>query len=259
MSRRPDRSLTDRERQIVGAVARHRVLTGAQIQRWFFPIVADGSRAGALRRTQRCCHRLVTEGVLDSLDRQIGGVRAGSSGFCFVLGPRGQRLVDPGRRSRRINSLGAAYVAHALAAAEVEVGLVEDQRSGAIERFDVEPEPTCWRPFTGAAGQRIVVKPDLFAAVHKGELERRWFIEVDRATVSLVRVETKCRLYLDYLRSGEEQRRFDVFPKVLWTVPTEKRANQVRATVSGLPPPADRLFDVCLDINTNDHLKGGAT
>ena len=44
------RPLTDREWAMVEAVGRHRVLTGLQLQRLFFPISDGVSRAGALRR-----------------------------------------------------------------------------------------------------------------------------------------------------------------------------------------------------------------
>lgn len=255
----PRSSLSDRDLEIVSGVATHRVLSGRQIQRWFFPVLAGGSTAGALRRAQRSCHRLVEHGVLDRLDRTVGGVRAGSSGFCYVLGSAGQRLLLPERRARRTNTLGAAYVDHALHAAEVEVGLLEALRRSEIDGLEVQAEPDCWRTFLGSGAQTVTLKPDVFAAVRTGETERRWFIEIDRATVSLVRVETKCRLYLDYLRSGEEQRRHGVFPKVLWSVPHQRRLNQLRSVVSGLPPPANRLFEICLDDHVTNHLKGGAT
>ena len=259
MTRRPMRHLTDREAGIVGAVGDHRVLTGAQLQRWFFPAMPDGSAAGALRRTQRCCHRLVDERVLDTLDRRVGGVRAGSSGFCYVLGTEGQRLIQPERRARRAGTLGAAYVDHAIASAELNVRLIEAHREAQIDGFEVETEPECWRSFLGTAAQPVALKPDLFLSTRSGGLERRWFVEVDRSTASLVRVANKCRLYLAYLRSGEEQRLHSVFPKVLWTVPTARRLQQLTDVVSGLPPPADRLFTVSLHDNAIDHLKGGVT
>ncbi len=259
MTRRTTRQLTDREAAILAAVGDHRVLTGAQVQRWFFPVSPGGSAAGALRRTQRCCHRLVEERVLDTLDRRVGGVRSGSSGFCYVLGTEGQRLVQPERRARRTGTLGAAYVDHALATAELHVRLIEAHRAAQIDEFELETEPECWRSFLGAAAQPVAVKPDLFVSIRSSDLERRWFVEVDRGTASLVRVANKCRLYLAYLRSGEEQRRHSVFPKVLWTVPTARRLQQLTDVVSGLPPPADRLFAVSLHDNAIDHLKGGVT
>lgn len=259
MTRRKTRQLTDRETAIVAAVGEHRVLTGAQVQRWFFPIPPGGSMAGALRRSQRCCHRLVEERVLDTLDRRVGGVRAGSTGFCYVLGTDGQRLIHPLRRARRTGTLGAAYVDHALATAELHVRLIEAHRDEQIDGFEVEAEPECWRSFLGVAAQSVAVKPDLFVSTHSGDLERRWFVEVDRSTASLVRVANKCRQYLAYLRSGEEQRIHSVFPKVLWTVPTPRRLEQLTDVVSGLPPPANRLFAVSLHDNALDHLKGGAT
>lgn len=256
--RRPamSRALSERDLAIVTGVGQYRVLSGDQIRRWFFPVEDNGSAAGALRRSQRVTKRLVDHGVLATLERRVGGVRAGSAGHCFVLGYRGQRLINPQRRARSAYSLGDRFVAHALDVAEIAVGLIEAQRNKALELISVEPEPDCWRYFVAATGSAEVLKPDLFTALGIGETEHRWFIEVDRATESLARIENKCRHYLTYLRSGREQQAHGVFPKVLWTVPTDKRHHQLLSVLARLPPPADRLFAVCLHNGTINHLKG---
>lgn len=195
---------------------------------------------------------------MEALDRRIGGERSGSSGHCYVLGTVGQRLLRPGRRARRVSSLGAAFVAHAVATTELAVELSDAQQRGEIDGFTIEPEPSCWRTFVGRGGQLDTLKPDLFVAINLGDVERRWFVEVDRSTESLVRLDVKCRHYLAYLRTGDEQAQHGVFPKVLWTVLTDKRAAQLRAVVSSLPPPADRLFEIALHQHAITNLKGGA-
>ena len=257
--RRPGlvRQLSDRDLAIVDAVGQYRVVSGDQIRRWFFPVSEAGSPAGALRRSQRVTKRLVDHGVLATLDRRVGGVRAGSAGHCFVLGYRGQRITQPERRARSAYTLGDRFVAHALDVAEITVALIEAERHGELEVLAVEPEPQCWRHFTAATGSVEVLKPDLFTSVGTAEVEHRWFIEVDRATESLARIENKCRHYLAYLRSGREQEHHGVFPKVLWTVPSDKRHHQLLGVLARLPPPADRLFAVTLHHNTINHLKGG--
>lgn len=258
--RRPSltRSLSERDHQIVKAVADYRVLTGSQIRRWLFPVTAGGSEAGALRRSQRCLKRLVDDGVLDTLDRRVGGVRAGSAGHCYVLGYRGQRLAYPDRRARSSLTIGERFVAHALDVGELAVAAVEADRAGEFELLELQPEPAVWRHYVGRTGSAEVLKPDLFMSVGIGDAEHRWFIEVDRATESLTRIEVKCRQYLDYLRTGREQERHGVFPKVLWTVPHDRRHRQMLGVLGRLPPPGERLFAATLHDNTMTHLKGGA-
>lgn len=258
--RRPplSRPLSARDHQIVQTVAAYRVLSGDHIRRWHFPMLEHGSAAGALRRSQRSLHRLVVDGVLATLDRRVGGVRAGSAGYCYVLGYRGQKLVQPARRARSAYTLGERFVAHALAVADITVGLVEAQRAGLMEVLEVEPEPVAWRRYVAASSAVEVLKPDLFTAVAVDDRELRWFVEVDRATESLARIERKCRQYLTYLRTGREQELHSVFPKVLWTVPHDKRRQQLLGVMARLPPPADRLFAVTLHDHVINELKGGA-
>jgi hypothetical protein len=255
--------LSPRDLAVVRAVGEWQVLSGGQIQRWFYPI--QSSRAGALRRTQRATQRLVDAGILDRLERRIGGVRAGSAGSCYVLGLNGQRLVRSEgslRRPRRRLGLGAAYVDHALAAAEIAAQLHVQRRVGDLLRLDVVGEPGAWRNYLGRGGEPETLKPDLFAAFvtsAEPEMERRWFVEVDRGTESLPRIVAKCRRYLDYLATGQEQQRNGVFPLVLWSVRTLRRQQQIEGLVSGLPPPAGRLFACCLDTQAITTLKGGTT
>ncbi len=53
-----------------------------------------GCRAvSAARIARRVLARLTELGVLARLERRIGGLRAGSSGYVYYLGPAGQRLV----------------------------------------------------------------------------------------------------------------------------------------------------------------------
>jgi hypothetical protein len=196
--------------------------------------------------------------LLSTLARRVGGVRAGSAGYCYVLGYRGQRLLEPGRRARSAYTLGDRFVAHALDVAEIAVGLVETEQSELLDIIEIQSEPDAWRHYVGPAGTAEILKPDLFVAVGIGNAEHRWFIEVDRATESLARVECKCRQYLTYLASGREQERHGVFPKVLWTTPHLKRHQQLLGVLARLPPPSERLFAVCLHANTVHTLKGGA-
>lgn len=117
-------SLSDRDLAVLDDVSSFRALTGEQIRRLHFDHRHDGgSDAGARRVSQRVLKRLVDLGLLATLTRRAGGVRAGSAGLTYVLGYHGQRLIRPERRARTPDTLGDRYVAHTLAVAEIAVGL----------------------------------------------------------------------------------------------------------------------------------------
>ncbi len=237
-------SFSDRDLAVIDDVSSFRAMTGDQIRRLHFdhPGV-DGSPAGALRSCQRTLKRLVGLGVLATLSRRVGGVRAGSAGLTYVLGYHGQRMARPDRRARTPEGLGDRYVAHTLAVADLVVGLRERTRQAVVDEVVVEVEPECWREFP--AGRRTAsLKPDLFITVGAGDFEHRWFVEIDLATESLVRIRSKCQIYLDYYATGVETDLHGVFPKVAWVVPDQRRADQITDVIAKLPAPATDMFAV---------------
>ena len=72
----------------------------------------------------------------------------------------------------------------------------------------------------------------------------RWAIEVDRATESLPTLRRKLRAYLQLVAGGELGPDGAIFPRVLLTVPDERRLKFLRQLVAALPPPATSLFAV---------------
>jgi hypothetical protein len=166
----------------------------------------------------------------------------------FALGRAGQYLLrtdqPSGRRVRRAHTPGERYLAHALAVAELYVGLVEIERSGAIELATFAPEPECWRPYPGAFGARLMLKPDAYVKLGAGDYEYSWFIERDMATEAQTTIAGKARRYYDYFRTGTEQTSGGVFPRVAWIVPDAHHAERVAATLGSLPAEAWPLFVV---------------
>ena len=242
-------TLSDRDLAVLDDIASFRAMTGDQLRRLHFDHQhGEGSAAGALRSCQRTLRRLVDLGLLATLSRRVGGVRSGSAGLTYVLGYHGQRLVRPDRRARTPEGLGDRYVAHTLAVAEVAVGLRELVRRGAVDDLLVEVEPLCWREFT-AGRKTATLKSDLFVTVGAGDLEARWFVEVDLATESLVRVRAKCQTYLDYYATGIETDLHGVFPKVAWITPDERREHQIADVIAKLPPPAGDMFTVTTTVS----------
>lgn len=253
------RSLTPRESAILGSVAQHRYLTGLQIEQLHFRDHASPSTANRIRC--RVLDRLVKSNMLVLINRRIGGVRAGSTGFVYRLGTVGHRLVHgDATQSGRTREPSEAFLDHTLAVAQLAIDmlLVAKQPDSGIEIVTLESEPECWRTFQKGLGGREVLKPDLFMALGVGDFEDRWFIEIDRGTESTVALIKKCGLYLDYQRTGIEQQRADVFPKVLWVAITERRAVQIeKALGSSRDLRASELFIVTTGEQAVDVLAGG--
>jgi hypothetical protein len=245
---------SERDRAILQALHDYRYLLTGQVQRLYFRQVI--SKLAATRATNRCLLRLEEWGLLITLKRRIGGVRAGSSSYVWTLTPTGYRLLgllndlsvnaggnDTTRPARkRTYEPSPAFLQHTLAVAEVAVRLTELAVSRKVGLLERQTEPDCWRNYTNAGGTASTLRPDLFAVTSpitggaSGTYEDYWFIEVDLATESPAVVVRKCQQYLSYLRSGEEQQRYGVFPLVVWIVPDGRRKATLLAHITeGLP------------------------
>ena len=236
------RDLTPLDQEILDFVAAVRLATGGQLTRRFF-----GDRPADGRSARRVFYRLTQWRVLDRLPRRVGGIRAGSASFVYGVGVAGARLLAVrDQHVRRLGTPGDRYVDHTLAITELLVRLNEADRAGELDLIAAETEPRCWRPFPAAGGARLVLKPDLFIRVGVGALEDRWFVEVDRATETSGTLVEKARRYLVHYRSGSEQRTGGVYPRVLWTVPDERRQEQVREAFVRLPEGLRRLMAIWL-------------
>jgi hypothetical protein len=251
--------LSERDLDIVMTLRRVRVATTVQLERLHF---TDGTPLSNARGCRRTLERLTRDRVLHRLDRRIGGVRAGSASFVYCLGVGGQRLAGErgpagGGRIRRPWTPSGPFLQHALAVAELYVHLVEATRRDdyTIERFDAEPD--CWRSFTGAGGERQLVKPDAYTVMSDTEFEDRWFIELDRATESPNKLHRHAEGYRRYWQAGIEQARSGVFPKVLFVVPDGQRAAVVTKALARQPADAWRLFQVTTFAHATEVLSGG--
>jgi len=238
--------LSERDWAIVHDLARLRLATGRQLQRLH---VADGSPLTQARRSRSILQRLSDIGVVVRLERQVGGVHAGSSGFTYGLSAAGQRLtlrVGPagGQRLRRPWEPAPSFVDHVLLVTELFVVLREAEARKEVELLEFEAEPPCWRWWHGPSGERLVLKPDAFVRLGVGDFEQVSFVEVDRSTESTTVLRRKAETYLAYWRSGQEQAREGLFPRSVWLVPDSKRLGQLTAVLGRLDPEAWQLFQV---------------
>lgn len=245
--------LSDRDLHILESLRTHRVLTTALIRRLHFPVGAElrdrgdkvhASRMAANVAAIRVLARLESRKLVARLARRIGGVRAGSSGITWQLGPSGERLLrtlhGDGSR-RRYSEPSPAFIAHTLACADLAIQLQELARAGAIELLRLEAEPECWRTYLSSHGARAWLKPDLFAVTAGGDYEHHWFIEADNATEHLPVIVRKALAYQQYARSGIHQQEHGLFPEVVWVVPDAKRKARIEAALASEPRLRDLM------------------
>jgi len=242
-------ALSPRDLAILEACQRLRLVSAVQLQRLCFGDIAIPATRAAFAR--RSLGRLYADGLLGRLERRVGGVRRGSQSYVYFLAPAGQRLLayqrgDGAVMVRRQHEPGAAYVAHTLAQSELFVRLREAERAGRLELVELQGEPECWRSYPGGLGVQAWLKADAFVVIGVGEWEERAFVEVDRATHGRTALRRKAGVYLDYLRSGQEERAAGVLPRVLWIVPGEARRQVLEELIARLPGPAGELFTVAV-------------
>jgi hypothetical protein len=123
-----------------------------------------------------------------------------------------------------------------------------------LERFDAEPG--CWRRFSGPGGRSLVLKPDAYLIGTSGAYEDRYFIEIDRATESRTRITDKALNYVRYWQSGREQTAHGIFPRVLWSVPDDVRAQQLIDALGELPAEHWQLFTVAIEAEAARTISG---
>ncbi|HEY7935277.1 MAG TPA: replication-relaxation family protein [Solirubrobacteraceae bacterium] len=239
------RILNARDIAIVETVAQLRFVSGAQLRRIH---VSSGTALGNERVARKLLARLVELGVLDRLERRIGGPGpGGSEGYIYVLALGGQSLVHKRQmsarsRRRRVTAPGQMFVSHTLALAEIHTRLIEAERDGRWVIQERLAEPACWRRFTIAQGEQSILKPDLAVRVAHDERRQSFLIDVDRGTEGTRTLERRLRIYGQYREHlrGSERR----FPQVLWLARTDKRVRVIAGALGCLPEEASGYFHV---------------
>lgn len=238
--------LGERDFQIITSVQRYRYMMTSQLQRLHFTDAA--TPAAALRAASRALKKLRELGLIDTLSRRIGGVRAGSGGLVWHITHAGERLIYLRTQTltptKRFFEPSPYFLAHTLAVAEVAVQLTEFCRDAKKLKLSVmQPEPECWRTYS-EYGAVQSLKPDIFAITVSGQYEDRWFLEVDLDTESPSKIVAKCEKYHKYYRTGLEQQEAEVFPLTVWIVPTSDRKERLISHIRETFQHQPKLFAV---------------
>ncbi|MBP5895213.1 hypothetical protein F3K32_35950 [Streptomyces sp. LBUM 1483] len=249
--------LSPRDVGVLASLHRVRLLSLKQIQRL---IVVDGSPRARTRRAQLMMTRLTELGVVTRFSRIVGGVRAGSSGYIYSLSGLGQAVLNTGGPlggRRRVWESKPYFQDHMLAVSELYVQLVERHRLGRGDLLAYDAEPANWRHFTGSGGELVQIKPDAYARIGRAAIEHSSFIEVDMSTETLPTIQKKSQRYIDYWRSGMEQQWRGVFPRVVWLVQSQQRAEKIRGVIGRFALDTQALFTVGL-LGDGPQLLGGS-
>lgn len=245
--------LSDRDMAVLQSVSDHQFLTVRQIEALHFGDHAPTSGGRIARRTMA---KLRDYRALGTLERRIGGIRAGSAGLIHYLDSVGDQLLHgrSGRSARRRKiEPSSRFVDHRLAVADAHVALVDADRQRTLELVSCAVEPAAWRRYIALGGARLILKTDLAAdtAVPPGsEYVHGWFIEIDLGHEGIQTLLKKCRDYEDYRRSGVEQERTGGFPVVIWSMAhtdetkAERRRIALRTAIDADPSLPSHLFRI---------------
>lgn len=158
--------LTEREREILASLKKCKFLLTGQIQR--LHIIDASTQKAARRAAARELRKLKDYGLVATLERRIGGTRAGSGSLIWHLTEAGERFLAMENSEqysrRRYLEPSRMFLRHSLAVSECYVQLVEIyRRTPGLTLLTADWEPDCWRPYT-QHGKIISLKPDLFIA-----------------------------------------------------------------------------------------------
>ncbi len=197
----PRMYLTARDKEIIIAVYRHRLLRRDQIDRLFFTQISA------------CNRRLFLLYHHGYLDRIFKPVSFGSSQAVYALDKNGADLIAQElgiERSkinwkRKNNNVELLFLEHTLAISEFYVNLVLSLRKQpdikllfwqreSKEINDRVPDPSGKRKY-------LTVSPDAFFGIKRPEGKSYFFIEVDMGTMSVQRYKRKIIAYRQYWKN----------------------------------------------------------
>lgn len=113
--------LPERDRRVLELVEAHRYLTTRQLERFVF--TTHVSEESAARTARRVLARLERARLLLSLDRRVGGVRAGSSATIWQLTSASARMLRADGINFRRHDPSPRFLRHCLAVADVNLAV----------------------------------------------------------------------------------------------------------------------------------------
>lgn len=132
------------DHRLLSLLRTHRYATTRQLSDISRLATAYASARSALRQTTRRLNRHRHLGLVDHLERRIGGVRAGSTGYIWHLREPGHRLVAPERTTRhRTTEPSHAFLAHTLVITEARLVIERAAHDTGGHLSLLRTEPDC--------------------------------------------------------------------------------------------------------------------
>lgn len=227
-------------------ILRVKYATTNQLQRLYF--TQNSNRLSNIRACNRMTARLKGYGLIDCLERRIGGQRAGSGATIWTITTAGYQLirlddVELKATRKRLYEPNILFLEHSLGIGELYVTLKEMEKRNRLELIQVDFESKCWRVYSENNFSRFL-KPDLYVHLHINEWEQFFWFEVDNNSENPKRIITQAKRYIMYLNTGVEQRQTGVVPFIVWIVPNIKRREQLLRHIHNELPNAEMLFRV---------------
>lgn len=220
--------LTKRDMEIVEAVYLYRVLSQKQIEKLFF-----GHRAAAQRRLEA----LFDHAYLDRIPLPVNGALLNSPTL-YLLNQRGAALLTSKmgysdvRWKRDYQKVSTDFLLHALAINDFRINVVlacqnlnyplltwvgESRLKGDYDRVKL---PGLVKPVSVIPDSHFVIDTPRQAA----KTRAYFFVELDRGTETLQRIQTKVRAYNAYVDEGGYEKRYGVKGlRVLFVALSRKR------------------------------------
>lgn len=227
----PKMRLTERDVDILKAVAEYRILRQDHIQQLFF-----GSKSTAQYRLSH----LYQHGFLN---RHFLPVYAGWSPTLYTLDKRGVALLKAACAINRVNlwdaEKGHEFLSHTLAINDFRVAVTVACRQAGYTLAQWIGEASLKADYdrveiTAPNGkkQSVSLIPDSYFTIETPKGRASFFLEMDMGTMTLGRFQNKIRAYLAYLESKAYQQRYQTRSLRVLTVTTSaaRSANLKAAT-----------------------------
>jgi Replication-relaxation len=215
----------------------------------------DTTAATTARVRRRIMARLHQLGLVLTLQRKVGGARAGSAGHVYTLSLAGYRFLAilsdqpcPAHVKRPTTPSGL-FLGHMLAISDIYVQLIITSRDRNIQLATFAIEPACWQPTPSGD----ILKPDAYCVLSTATHQDCWWLEIDQNTESLPRIRTKARAYLDYLSHGGLGPDH-VPPRVLYTTPDTPRTDAINHLITTLSTQDTSLINATTRTEATEYL-----
>ncbi len=232
-----------------------RLMTREQIERLLF---APGHGQTHLTKTSEVRERLKLlyhHGFLERIASPVGHgswawrpvyrlAQKGAQLIAAELGTTVGKLKYWGKgddRDHRATDTSQLFLNHTLKVNDVRIAIAQaaTRHGYQVEKWldDTQLKSQEMKDYVTVAGgggenQRVAIIPDAYFVLHLGDRRAHFFLELDQATMSNTRWETRVRAYLAYTR-GKYQARYQTNSLRILTVTTtaERLANLRRTTV----------------------------